>query len=77
MRLTIDLDHGTVTSEPASAAAPAPALAPDQPERALDGGEPSAALLAMVAAAADGASSSPDRAAIDAIDAIDAGAAPE
>jgi hypothetical protein len=75
MRLTIDLDHGTVTSEPAPAAAPAPALAPDQPERALDGGEPSAALLAMVAAA-DGASSSPDRAAIDAIDAIDAGAAP-
>ena len=74
MRLTIDLDHGTVTSEPAPAAAPAPAL--DQPERALDGGEPSAALLAMVAAAADGASSSPDRAAIDSIDAIDAGAAP-
>jgi hypothetical protein len=74
MRLTIDLDHGTVTSE--LAPAPTPALAPDQPERALDGGEPSAALLAMVAAAADGASSSPDRAAIDAIDAIDAGAAP-
>jgi len=76
MRLTIDLDHGTVTSEPAPAAASA--NAPDQPERALDGGEPSAALLAMVAAAADGASSadapsSPDRAAIDA---IDAGAAP-
>ena len=50
MRVTIDVDSGTVTSDPAASTASAPGAA-SADSQARDGGEPSAALLAAVSAA--------------------------
>jgi hypothetical protein len=83
MRVTIDVDSGTVTGAPAAASSPASASAnghayTDDPGQARDGGQPSAMLLAAVAAAGGyvGPTDAPGDVGPTAIPATDAGRAP-